>query len=54
MMRKAMTTTGPKTTVNVMRRLYANGREVADNFKATMTILFDDLLPKWYYRAVPH
>jgi hypothetical protein len=53
LMRNASTTTGLKTTVNVIRRLYATGREVADNFKATMTIIFDDLLPRWNYRAAP-
>ena len=29
------------------------GRKVADGFKATMTILFDDLLPTWNYVAKP-
>lgn len=53
LMRKASTTTGLKTTVNVIRRAYTTGRQVADDFKATMTIRFDDLLPKWNYRAVP-
>jgi len=53
LMRNASTTTGLRTTVNVMRRVYETGRKVARNFKATMTILFDDLLPKWNYRAVP-
>lgn len=53
LMRNASTTTGLKTTVNVIRRVYETGRKVARNFKATMTILFDELLPKWNYRAVP-
>lgn len=53
LMRNASTTTGLRTTVNVIRRAYETGRKVARNFKATMTILFDDLLPKWNYRAVP-
>jgi hypothetical protein len=25
----------------------------AEGFKETMKILFDDILPKWNYRAVP-
>jgi hypothetical protein len=29
------------------------GKKVAKGFKKTMRILFDDLLPKWNYRAVP-
>lgn len=53
LMRTASTTTGLRTTVNVIRRVYEIGRKVARNFKASMTILFDDLLPKWNYRAAP-
>jgi len=52
-MRQASTTTGLRTTVNVIRRVYATGRKVAADFKETMTILFDDVLPRWNYRAVP-
>lgn len=53
LMRRASTTTGLKTTVHVIRRVYATGREVANDFKATMRIVFDDMLPRWNYRAVP-
>jgi hypothetical protein len=53
LMRKAVTTTGLRTTVNVIRRIYETGRQVADDFKATMPLLFDDLLPKWNYVATP-
>jgi len=53
LMRKASTSTGLKTTVNVIRRIYQTGRKVADDFKTNLPILFDDLLPKWNYRAVP-
>ena len=52
-MRKASTTTGLQTTVNVIRRAYETGRKVADNFKAVMPIPLDDLLPKWNYVAQP-
>ena len=51
LMRRASTTTGLQTTVNVIRRAYEIGRKVADDFKAATTILFDDLLPKWNYVA---
>ena len=54
LMRNASTSTGLKTTVNVIRRIYETGRQVAADFKASLPILFDDLLPKWNYRAVPH
>jgi hypothetical protein len=53
LMRKASTTTGLRTTVNVIRRAYETGRKVAHDFKDTMTIRFDKILPKWNYRAVP-
>ena len=53
LMRKASTSTGLKTTANVIRRAYETGRKVAADFKANMTIVFDALLPKWNYRAVP-
>jgi len=52
-MRKAATTTGLKTTVNVIRRVYETGRKVAKGFKSSMALLFDDLLPRWNYVAVP-
>ena len=53
LMRKTSTTTGLWATVNIIRRAYETGRQVAADFKANMTILFDDILPKWNYRAVP-
>ena len=53
LMRKTSTRTGLRATVNVIRRVYQTGRKVADTFKTTMTILFDDLLPKWNYVVKP-
>lgn len=53
LMRRASTTPGLKTTVSVIRRTYEIGRKVAHDFRSATTILFDDLLPKWNYRAVP-
>lgn len=53
LMRRTATKTGLRTTVNVMRRAYLTGRKVAEDFKDNMTIMFDELLPKWNYRAVP-
>jgi hypothetical protein len=53
LMRKASTSTGLKTTVNVIRRIYETGRKYAADFKASMPIIFDNLLPKWNYRALP-
>jgi hypothetical protein len=53
LMRKASTSTGLQTTVNTIHRAYEIGRKVAENFKATMSIFFDALLPKWNYVAKP-
>lgn len=53
LMRKAVTTTGLKTTVNVIRRVYETGRQVSAAFKASLPIVFDDRLSKWNYRAIP-
>lgn len=52
-MGKAATTTGLKVVVNILDNLYAKGRKVAENFKQTMRIVFDTLLPKFNYRAIP-
>ena len=53
LMRKTSTTTGLKTTVNVMRGAYELKRKVAAGFKAGMKLAFDTLLPKWNYVAEP-
>ena len=53
LMRKASTRTGLRTTVNVIRRLYETGRNATDEIKQNLKIVFDDVLPKWNYRAVP-
>ena len=52
-MRRTATSTGLGATVNVIRRAYELGRKVAKDFKANMTILFDDLIPNWNYLAIP-
>lgn len=53
LIRKATTTTGLQTTVNVIRRLYETGRNATEEIKSNLKILFDDLLPKWNYKATP-
>lgn len=53
LMRKASTRTGLRTTVNVIRRLYETGRNATEEMKSNLKIVFDDLLPKWNYRAIP-
>ena len=44
---------GLRVTVSVLDKVYSTGRKYAEGFKETMKILFDDILPKWNYRAVP-
>jgi len=51
---KTSTKTGLKVVVNLMDKVYAKGREVADGFKENLPIIFDEYLPKWNYRAIPH
>ena len=55
LIRKASTSTGLRTTVtvNVIRRLYETGRIATEEMKNSLKIVFDDLLPKWNYRAIP-
>ena len=49
LMERAKTSTG----LRVMEKVYAAGRKYAADFKETMTIVFDNVLPKWNYRAIP-
>jgi DDE family transposase len=52
-MAKAETTTGLKVSVNILDKVYDTGRKYAAGFKKTMKIVFDTVLPKWNYRAIP-
>ncbi|PZU98631.1 MAG: ISAzo13 family transposase [Leptolyngbya sp.] len=51
----ARTTTqiGVKVFTTILDKPYQTGRTVAEDFKATMTIVFDHLLTPWNYTAVP-
>jgi hypothetical protein len=55
LMRKATTSTGLKTTVNVIKRIYQTGRNATDAMKETIraTVRFHELLPKWNYTLTP-
>ena len=55
LMRKTTTSTGLRTTVNVIRRIYGIGRNATEVMKAVVSksIKFHDLLPKWNYTASP-
>ena len=52
-MAKAETSTGLKTRVRVIEKVYETGCKCVEGFKETMKIVFDKLLPKWNYRAIP-
>ena len=52
-MSKAGTTTGLEVEVSILAKVYETGRKCAAGFKETMRIVFDEILPKWNYRAVP-
>lgn len=53
LMAKAKTSTGLRVTVDILDKVYQTGRKCADSFRRQMPIVFDAVLPKWNYRAVP-
>lgn len=50
---KTETTKGLKVVVRMLEKVYETGRKYAKDFKKTMTIKFDEFLPKWNYTAIP-
>jgi hypothetical protein len=52
-MSKAETATGLVVKVSILEKVYETGLKCAAGFKKTMKIVFDKILPKWNYRAVP-
>ena len=52
-MEKTHTNQGLKVVVDIVDTVYQTGRKVAEEFKANMRIIFDDVLPQWNYRVVP-
>lgn len=53
LMAKTHTRQGLRVVVDIIDTVYQTGRKVADDFKATMRIVFDKVLPHWNYRALP-
>ena len=47
------TRTGLKVFTTILDKPYQTGRKVAENFKSTMKIVFDQYLPQWNYTAKP-
>ena len=52
-MSKATTQTGLKVVVNILDKVYETGRKVAEGFRQTMKLVFDTVLPKFNYKAIP-
>jgi hypothetical protein len=52
-MTKTATRTGLSVTVNILNQIYETGKKVAEGFKKTMRIVFDAVLPRLNYRAIP-
>ena len=52
-MEKTETTKGLKVVVRMLNKVYKTGRKYTKDFKQTMTIQFDQYLPKWNYTAIP-
>ena len=50
---KAATTKGLTVAVRILEGLYETGRKCAAGFKKDMKIVFDEVMPRWNYRAIP-
>ena len=53
LIQKTKTQQGFSVTVRVLDKLYEGGRTVSEAFKKHMPIVFDTVLPKWNYWAMP-
>ena len=54
LMEKTHTNKGLQVVVEIVEQVYQTGRKVAEDFKANMRIVFDTVLPRWNYRALPN
>ena len=53
LMSKATTRSGLKVFSNIIDRVYQTGKKVAQDFKETMNVIFDEHLPQWNYVVKP-
>jgi len=53
LVKKAKTSTGLNVFSKINNKIYETKREVKEGFKENMPILFDEILGKWNYRAIP-
>jgi len=51
---RAKTKTGLKVFANILDKEYQIGNKASDEFRNNIPIIFDELLPKWNYQAVPN
>ena len=52
-MSQTTTRTGLSVVTNIATKVYETGRKAVAGFKKTMRILFDTVLPRFNYRAIP-
>jgi Rhodopirellula transposase DDE domain len=52
-MSKAATATGLVVEASILEKVYETGLKCEAGFKETMKIVFDEILPRWNYRAIP-
>jgi len=52
-MEQTKTTTGLTVVVRVIDKVYQTGKKCAEDFLDSMRLVFDDVLPRWNYAAVP-
>jgi hypothetical protein len=50
---KAATTKGLTVAVRILEKVYQTGLKCTAGFKKNMKIVFDEVMPKWNYRALP-
>jgi hypothetical protein len=50
---KTSTSTGLKVLASIKEKIYKTARKASDDFKCNMTIVFDEFLGQWNYRAHP-
>lgn len=53
LMERTKTQKGLSVTVDIIETHYATEKKAPADFKENMSLLFDDLLLKWNYRAIP-
>jgi hypothetical protein len=53
LMERTKTATGLTVRVRIYHTVYETGKKASEAFKQAMPILFDEVLGKWNYRAVP-